>query len=99
MRYAVYQIQVDPLDKASMDAKAEAMIRGDASLGLSGGFYSKVAEIEAADLEDVFDIGNIGPAECITRIGRMHSISVGDIIEDADGVRHVVANFGFNQIG
>jgi len=28
----------------------------------------------------------------------MHSISVGDIIEDPDGVKHVVASFGFEQL-
>jgi hypothetical protein len=28
----------------------------------------------------------------------MASISVGDLIEDEDGNRHVVANFGFKEV-
>jgi hypothetical protein len=99
MRYAVYQIQVDPLNSASMYAKAEAMVRGDVKPGIAADLYRKVAEIEADDLEHCFDIGNIGPEDRITRIHGMSSISVGDIIEDANGVRCVVAGIGFNQIG
>jgi len=46
----------------------------------------------------VFEAGNIGPEDRITRHDHMHSISVGDIIEDPDGVKHVVASFGFEQL-
>ena len=28
----------------------------------------------------------------------MHSLSVGDIVEGADGVKHVVADFGFKKV-
>jgi hypothetical protein len=98
MRYAVYQIQVDPLDSVSMYAKAEAMVRADVKPGLTADLYRKVAEIEADDLEHCFDIGNIGPEDRITRSRGMSSISVGDIIQDADGVRSVVASFGFNDL-
>lgn len=99
MRYVVYQIQVDPLNPASMDAKAEAMIRGDAEPGLAADLYRKVAEIEASDLDEVFDIGNVGPEHKITRCLPMSSISVGDIIEAPGGERYVVAPLGFRLLG
>ena len=51
---------------------------------LDRGFYDHVADIEAADLHDVFRVGNVGPEEAITRHAPMHSISVGDVIEDTD---------------
>ena len=47
--------------------------------------YSKVCEIVAEDLNEVFQIGNIGPEEKITRLDRMHSISVGDAIRVEEG--------------
>jgi hypothetical protein len=61
--------------------------------------YQIVCEIEADDLNDVFEIGNIGPEEKITRIDRMHSISVGDVIRTPEGVCHVVESFGFGRLG
>ena len=44
------------------------------------GMYRHVANIEAFDLEDVFETGNIGPEERIERLGPMHSVSVGDVV-------------------
>jgi hypothetical protein len=60
--------------------------------------FGLVCEIAATSLNEVFDIGNIGPEEKIVRHDRMHSVSVGDIIQDPDGVFHMVDDFGFNQI-
>lgn len=61
--------------------------------------YEIVAEIEATDLDDVFNIGNIGPESSIKRFSRMHSISVGDIITDlSTGKKVFVASFGFEEI-
>jgi hypothetical protein len=62
------------------------------------GFYDHVADIEAADLEDVFTVGNVGPEELITRHAPMHSISVGDVIEYDDGWRYVVLPTGFAPV-
>jgi|TARA_R100000951_G_C2564324_1_gene156635 hypothetical protein len=59
--------------------------------------YNKVSEIVADDLDEVFQIGNIGPEECITRLGRMSSISVGDVIEDEEHRLFVVKSFGFDR--
>ena len=66
---------------------------------LAADYYTHVANIEAYDLEDVFECGNIGPDKNIERLSpMMTSISVGDVVEDEDGVRHVVAIFGFEEV-
>ena len=72
-----------------------AKIAGEA---LSKGFYSHVANIEANDLDEVFEIGNIGPESAIERFSRMSSVSVGDVIVDEEGNASVVASFGFEGI-
>jgi hypothetical protein len=46
----------------------------------------------------VFEVGNIGPEDRITRLEKMTSINVGDIIADADGVCSVVNNVGFTPL-
>ena len=65
---------------------------------LAADYYTHVGNITANDLEDVFNVGNIGPEENIERLDRMSSLSVGDVVEDENGVRHVVASFGFEEI-
>lgn len=42
--------------------------------------YVHVSNIDAANLEQVFHIGNMGPEERIERLAPMHSISIGDIV-------------------
>jgi len=106
MRYSIYQIQLSntQIDRVNagqevpeFHAKMTSML-GNPRLGLEMDLYRKVAEIEANDLEGVFHIGNMGPEHKITRISRMHSVSVGDIVEDPNGQRHVVASIGFDLI-
>jgi hypothetical protein len=63
------------------------------------GQFNHVATIVANDLENVFDIGNIGPESSITRHAPMHSLSVGDVIVDEWGIANVVASFGFENVG
>jgi len=60
--------------------------------------YQIVAEIEATDLEDVFEIGNMGPESAITRLAPMHSLSVGDIVVTPEGKEYFVASFGFEEV-
>jgi len=61
--------------------------------------YRFVAEIEANNLDEVFAIGNgMGDQSAITRLQRMKSISVGDIIIDEDGKEVFVATFGFEKL-
>jgi hypothetical protein len=61
-------------------------------------FYKPVCTIEASNLNRVFDIGNIGPEESITRLAPMHSVSVGDIIQDPDGTQYMVDRMGFKEL-
>lgn len=61
-------------------------------------YYVPVCTIEAEDLDAVFQIGNIGPESCITRLGQMHSVSVGDIIEYPDGTQYMVNSMGFKEL-
>lgn len=61
--------------------------------------FRLVSAIRAKDLEDVFDVGNIGPESQITRYKSMRSVSVGDIIEDTETGRFfVVAKMGFEEV-
>jgi len=64
-------------------------------------FYSHVANIEASDLDEVFEIGNIGPERKIERLAPMHSVSVGDVItvDSVNGqIAFIVASEGFVEI-
>ena len=63
------------------------------------GYYTHVSNITTdKGLEGVFEVGNIGPEENIERLSRMYSTSVGDIVIDSDGKKHVVASFGFKEV-
>ena len=62
------------------------------------GDYAPACRIEAGSLDDVFEIGNIGPEKRIERLCVMHSVSVGDVIEDPHGNRHIVADIGFDEL-
>ena len=107
--FSVYQIVIDKdlsdlINKeghachVKSKARMQAMLEGDVRLGVMHDCYTKVAEVVADDLEHVFEVGNIGPEDRITRLDKMHSISVGDIIADADGVCSVVNNVGFTPL-
>ena len=96
MRFTVCQINKDrATEKAAMDARILGNV--DPVFFLSA--YDIVCEIEAADLDEVFEIGNIGPEEKITRIAPMHSVSVGDVIRTDRGRCFVVSDFGFTRLG
>lgn len=60
--------------------------------------YEHVADLDVEDLDEAFEVGNIGPEEKYTRYKRMHSVSVGDILVKETGEAFVVASFGFDQI-
>jgi len=107
--FSVFQIVIDKdlsdlINKEGHDchvkslARMQAMLEGDVRLGVMHDCYTKVAEVVADDLEHVFEVGNIGPEDRITRLEKMTSISVGDIIADADGVCSVVCNVGFTPL-
>lgn len=56
----------------------DRLVREAARLGL----LRHVCDIEAEDVAQTFEIGNIGPEERITRYDRMTSLSVGNIVVD-----------------
>ena len=60
--------------------------------------YRPVAVIKAKDLNEVFQIGNVGPADQIEVFDKMKSISIGDIICDEDGNYMVVGQEGFHNL-
>ena len=60
--------------------------------------YEHVADLDASDLNEAFQIGNIGPEEAYTRFKPMHSVSVGDILVTEDNQVHIVASFGFDKL-
>ncbi len=114
MLYTVHQIQIDrsvydEVNRLGHEAAAEQFPEYRAYMDTSfrgskrykpeyAQFYKPVCTIEAANLNRVFDIGNIGPETSITRLLPMHSISVGDIIEDERGVKVMVDSYGFKEI-
>ena len=69
-----------------------------AVVDIAKSYMEHVADIEARDLNDVFDIGNIGPEEKITRYKNMTSLSVGNVIVDEDDVANIVCGFGFAEV-
>ncbi len=60
--------------------------------------YEHVANLDCEDLNEAFQIGNIGPEEAYTRFKPMHSVSVGDILVTEDDAVHIVANCGFDTL-
>ena len=108
--YKVYQIQIDSklselINREGWNCHEKATAYRDATCGIFDyaldnfdSVYTHVADVIADDLDHVFEVGNIGPEDRIVRKGKMTSISVGNVIEDADGVRSVVANFGFEPV-
>jgi len=98
MRFTVCQIRKDRnTEKEAMDARVLGKV--DPVFFLSA--YEEVAEIEADTLDEVFEIGNIGPDEKIKRFdfAPMHSISVGDVIRNDKYECYVVAPCGFERLG
>ena len=111
--YKIYQIQLSDADvdmindkghnsvphhKAKLDMNFADNIGALASDAFNKGYYTHVANITADGLEDVFHVGNMGPEENIERLTKMHSLSVADIVEDENGIKHVVASSGFKRL-
>ena len=67
-------------------------------------YYTHVADIDANELEDAFYMHNNPHGDeileqQITRYGRQHSMSVGDILVAEDGGCYLVDTFGFEYVG
>ena len=114
MKYKIFQIkltdaEVDLINEKGHDSVHKQSLKLDMNLrkndtgriaadAFNRGYYTHVANITADTLEGVFHIGNMGPEENIERMSRMHSISIGDIVETADGEQSVFATFGFKEV-
>jgi hypothetical protein len=99
MQFKVLQIDAMDQNGGAYMARLETTFKG--SLGYKAEhsqYYKPVCNIDAEDLNGVFQIGNIGPEERITRLAPMHSVSVGDIIEDPAGTQYMVNSFGFKEL-
>lgn len=79
-------------------AYVESTIKHQFSVAFSLGQHKHVASIQCDSLQQVFDIGNMGPEEKITRYAPMHSVSVGDVIQTPEGEFFAVASFGFEKV-
>jgi len=114
MEYKVYQIHLTDAEYDMVNAnghysvekqvlKLDLGLSGDdmatlANTGFQKNYYTHVSNITANDLDEVFRIGNNGDETKIERLADMFSVSVGDVIEDSNGVRNIVARFGFQTI-
>jgi len=102
MKFSIYQMIPSHrkyLAEHKSDEYFQVSFYGNVPSSLFLAHYSKVCEIIADDLNEVFEIGNIGPEDKITRLDRMHSISVGDVIEDEENRLYVVKGVGFERLG
>lgn len=95
---------------AAAEQYPEVKAHLDASLGADKfsntflPYYTHVADIDANTLEDAFFIHNNPEGdeileEQITRYGRQHSMSVGDILVAEDGGLYMCDIFGFQYVG
>ena len=82
-----------PLDEKNLDARMFGKL--DAWYYVEN--YTVVADIEAEDLDQVFEISNIGDESKITRYAKMHSVSVGDVIRD-NKYSYLVKDEGFERL-
>ena len=115
MNYTVFQISIDELTMMVADrigrskaieqfpvykAYYDTLYQGsDGFKSWMSDYYRPVCDIDASDLNQVYEIGNIGPDHLITRRERMHSVSVGDIIRcNKTNTYHMVDSFGFSTI-
>jgi hypothetical protein len=104
MKYQVFQIDRKIAPDLARDAffyKKDGKIFNQAQVrgGLDNGSYKHVANVDAVSLEAVFEATNVPGYEAqIERLRPAHSLSVGDVVVDANGRTFVVASFGFDEI-
>ena len=114
MKYKLFQIHVTEAERNKINAEGHDSVekhkmkldmsfsKDEASIAKKAfekGYYTHVSNITTdKGLEGVFEVGNIGPEENIERLHPMYSTSVGDIVVDPEGNKHVVASFGFKEV-
>lgn len=94
--YLIYQLPFEHKNKRDMsffDAKQIEEISDE---------YELVAQVTARSLDECFRIGNFVCEEdqtLIKVVGKMHSLSVGDIVVDLNANKeYVCASFGWEEI-
>lgn len=100
MQYKVFQMTKSAKEELmfkDMDSFFKITFHGVMDVKTFNEYYSKVAIIRARDLDEVFQISNAGREEHITRLDKMHTVSVGDVIEDEMGDLWVVSQDGFDK--
>jgi len=109
--FKLYQIVIDKqlsnlINTEGWDCNVNALAyrnasEGDPSLGIYHDCYTHVADLVCDDLDHCFEVGNgLGSADrFVKKIGvNRTSISVGDLLEDEDGLLHLVDSIGFRNV-
>ncbi len=98
----VYQIDRDTVtsNPVAYEIFRELIFSGSKSYTPNAGkFYTNVANIAVDTFNAAFEIGNIGPEDCIVRHGSMRSVSEGDILVKPDtGETVMVDGVGFTSV-
>lgn len=104
----VYQIQltdaeVDAINRGEETEKSKAYFARSFERTFKAEyfqFYTHVANLETDDMDEAFELMNLWENEsAIERITpSCSSMSVGDILEDADGKLYRCASFGFTSL-
>lgn len=76
-----------------------AAMNGDPRLAIANECYTHVADIVADDIDHAFEAGNIGPSDRVNPVAgtKMHSVSVGDVLEDSEGL-WFVDRIGYKEV-
>ena len=114
MKYQIFQINITGKDADEINAmedpranhpkfKSQTHAMFEEWDQINYDFYTHVANIEANDLEHVFMISNRPydreeAEERTERLERMHSLSVGDIVVDGNGIAWGVEGVGFKEL-
>jgi len=102
MKYTVFQINLSDAEysvPSTRDLYLNTIMNPtDVAIMKARSFYKPVADINANSVDEVFQIGNVGPNNKISRKAPMHSISVGDVIVSETGVTRFVAPIGFGVL-
>jgi len=109
--FKLYQIVIDKqlsnlINTEGWDCNVDALAyrnasEGDPSLGIYHDCYTHVGDLVCDDLDHCFEVGNgLGTSDRFvkkTGVNRT-SVSVGDLLEDEDGLLHLVDRIGFRNV-
>ena len=113
MKFKLFQIhltdaEVDKVNAEGHNSVPKHMTKLDMSFSedtgalakkaMDNNWYTHVSNITATSIENVFEVGNIGPEENIERLAPMYSVSVSDVVENEDGEQFVCASVGWQKV-